>query len=260
MGGGDTVKDDENLGSQTFNQFDERMKRTLEMLHKAEAETGEKKGYWANLTAATVDEMAKRAQAIKDNGGIFAMVDFITVGYTGVASLRQITDELGLIIHAHRAMHAAFDRVPYHGIEYRVLAKVARLLGVDHIHTGTGVGKLEGGPAEMRERTAILRDPITKPIGGVVFEQNWYGMKAVAPVASGGLHPGHVPALDHIFGKDAFFAFGGGIHGHPGGSRAGARAVRAAVEAVAQGITLEQAAQETPELRQALDLWSEVKF
>ncbi len=260
MGGTDTVKDDENLGSQDFNNFYDRMARTLELLHKAEAETGEKKGYWANLTAATVDEMAKRAECIKENGGMFAMVDYVTVGYTGVASLRQITEKLGLIIHAHRAMHAAFDRIPYHGIEYRVIAKTARLIGVDHIHTGTGVGKLEGGPQEMRERVALLRDPVTKPFGGVLFEQDWGHIKPVAPVASGGLHPGHVTALYKIFGKDAYFAFGGGIHGHPGGSRAGGRAVRAAIEAGAQGISLEQAAKESRELREALDLWAEVKF
>ena len=260
MGGADTVKDDENLGSQSFNNFYERIPRTLELLHKAEAETGEKKGYWANLTAATVGEMAKRAQCIKDNGGIFAMVDYVTVGYTGVASLREITEELGLIIHAHRAMHAAFDRIPYHGIEYRVIAKTARLLGVDHLHTGTGVGKLEGGPEQMRERISILRDKVTKPFNGVLFEQDWGDTKPVAPVASGGLHPGHVPALDSIFGKDVYFAFGGGIHGHPGGSRSGARAARAAIEAVAQGISLEQAAKETAELQIALDLWGDVKF
>ncbi len=260
MGGADTVKDDENLGNQSFNAFYDRVARTLDMLHKAEAETGEKKGYWANLTAATVDEMARRAEFIAAHGGIFAMVDFVTVGYAAVASLRQITEPLGLIIHAHRAMHAAIDRVPTHGIEFRVIAKTARLIGVDQIHTGTGVGKLEGGPEEMRERTAVLREAVTHPYRGVRFEQPWGEIKPVIPVASGGLHPGHVPVLYHIFGPDAHFAFGGGIHGHPGGSRAGARAVRAAVEAVVQGISLEQAAREHRELREALDLWAEVTF
>jgi ribulose 1,5-bisphosphate carboxylase large subunit-like protein len=79
-------------------------------------------------------------------------------------------------------------------------------------------------------------------------------------VASGGLHPGHVPQLDAVFGKDAFFLFGGGVHGHPGGSRAGATAARAAVEAVAAGETLETAARSCPELRTALGLWSDVSF
>lgn len=260
VGGADTVKDDENLGNQPFNDFYERIAHTLQMLHRAEAETGEKKGYWANITAGTVEETIRRAEWVKEHGGIFVMVDFVTVGFAALASLRQATGRLGLSIHAHRAMHAAFDRVPYHGMEFRVLAKLARLAGVDHVHVGTGVGKLEGGPLELRERQAVLRQPLSHPIGGLLFEQDWAGLKPVVPVASGGLHPGHVPALYNLFGPDAFFAFGGGIHGHPGGSRAGARAVRAALEAVAQGVSLEQAARESPELRQALDLWAEVKF
>lgn len=260
VGGTDTVKDDENLGNQTFNDFYERISRTMELLHKAEAEVGEKKGYWANVTAGNVEETIRRAEWVKEQGGIYVMVDFVTLGFAALASLRQATERLGLIIHAHRAMHAAFDRIPSHGIEFRVLAKLTRLAGVDHVHVGTGVGKLEGGPQEIKERLAVLREPVSHPTGGLLFEQDWDGLKPVAPVASGGLHPGHVPALYHIFGNDAFFAFGGGIHGHPGGSRAGARAVRVALEAVAQGISLEQAARESKELREALDLWTEVKF
>lgn len=260
VGGLDTVKDDENLASQPFNNFYERAARTLELLQKAEAETGEKKGYWCNVTAGTPDEMIKRAEFIKEHGGRYLMLDFVTIGFAAIAALREAAERLDLIIHAHRAMHAAIDRISYHGIEYRVLSKVVRLLGVDQVHTGTGVGKLEGGPLEMKERQAILRDKVSKPIGGMFFEVDWGDIKPVLPVASGGLHPGLTPELYRIFGQDAAFAYGGGVHGHPGGSRAGARAVRAAVEAGAQNVPLEQAARESPELRQALDLWAEVSF
>jgi ribulose-bisphosphate carboxylase large chain len=259
-GGLDTVKDDENLGSQPFNNFYERAERTLDMLHKAEAETGERKGYWCNVTAADTEEMIKRAEFIKEHGGRFAMIDFVTVGYGALASLRRATERLGLILHAHRAMHAALDRISYHGIEFRVLAKTVRLVGVDHVHTGTGVGKLEGGPVEMAERQTLLRDQHSKRVGNMFFEQDWGNIKPVLPVASGGLHPALTPQLYEIFGKDAVFTYGGGVHGHPGGSRAGARAVRVAVEAGAQGISLEQAAKDSPELRAALELWGKVKF
>ena len=96
--------------------------------------------------------------------------------------------------------------------------------------------------------------------GGTLFDQAWGQIRPLVPVASGGLHPGHVPQLDAVFGTDAFFLFGGGVHGHPAGSRAGATAARAAVEAAATGATLESAARACPELRQALDLWSDVRF
>ncbi|MCB0186619.1 MAG: hypothetical protein KDE31_20265 [Caldilineaceae bacterium] len=54
--------------------------------------------------------------------------------------------------------------------------------------------------------------------------------------------------------------FGGGTHGHPKGSRAGATANRVAAEAIASGSTLAEAAKNSPELRDALSLWEDIKF
>ena len=259
-GGIDTIKDDENLNSQTWSVFDERIKRTLELVRKAESETGERKGYWANVTAGNTEEMLRRANLVKDEGGRFVMIDYITVGFAAAASLRTEAEKLGLAIHAHRAMHAVIDRHPDHGVDFLVLAKWARLIGVDHVHTGTGVGKLEGTLDEMAERRRMLLQQLAPKGGKTLFDQPWAGLKSTVPVASGGLHPGHVPALAKVFGIDAFYLFGGGVHGHPGGSRAGATAARAAVEAAAAGRTLEEAATTCPELRIALELWGAVKF
>lgn len=259
-GGIDTIKDDENLNSQTWSPFDERVRRTLDLLHQAEAETGERKGYWANVTAAETEEMLRRAHLVADEGGRFVMVDFLTAGFAATASLRAETERLGLALHAHRAMHAVMDRHPDHGVDFLVIAKWARLMGVDHVHVGTGVGKLEGTIEEMGERRRMMTAEFAPAGGGTLFDQAWGQIRPLVPVASGGLHPGHVPQLDAVFGMDAFFLFGGGVHGHPGGSRAGATAARAAVEAVAAGATLESAARTCLELRQALDLWSDVRF
>jgi ribulose-bisphosphate carboxylase large chain len=259
-GGIDTVKDDENLNSQPWSPFDERIVRTLELVRRAEAETGERKGYWANVTAGNTGEMLRRANVVAREGGRFVMVDFLTVGFAATASLREETERLGLGLHAHRAMHAVLDRQAAHGVDFLVIAKWARLLGVDHVHVGTGVGKLEGTVAEMGERRRMMTSDLAPAGGGTLFDQPWAPLLPVVPVASGGLHPGHVAQLDAIFGQDAFFLFGGGVHGHPGGSRSGAVAARAAVEAVAAGQTLEAAARGCPELRQALELWSAVSF
>ncbi len=155
-GGIDTIKDDENLNSQAWSPFDERVRRTLDLLHQAEAETGERKGYWANVTAAHSEEMLRRAHLVADEGGRFVMVDFLTAGFAATASLRAETERLGLALHAHRAMHAVMDRNPDHGVDFLVIAKWARLMGVDHVHVGTGVGKLEGTIEEMGERRRMM--------------------------------------------------------------------------------------------------------
>ncbi len=51
--------------------------------------------------------------------------------------------------------------------------------------------------------------------------------------------------------------FGGGVHGHPQKTRAGAQAIRQAVEAVQQNIPLTTYAETHPELKIALDFWSQ---
>jgi ribulose-bisphosphate carboxylase large chain len=259
-GGIDTVKDDENLNSQSWSNFYKRADETLKAVNKAEKETGESKGWWANVTAGDTEEMLRRCNYISKKGGKFVMIDYLTAGFAATASLRKRTGELGLALHCHRAMHAVIDRQPNHGVEFKVLAKWARLTGVDHLHTGTGVGKLEGEFQDLKDRCNLLRMSNTPKAGGLHFDQPWGKLKTVVPVASGGLHPGHVWKVYDTYGNDAFFLFGGGTHGHPGGSYAGAKAVRAAVEAAAHGIGPDEAMKDSKELRQAIELWGTVKF
>ncbi len=75
------------------------------------------------------------------------------------------------------------------------------------------------------------------------------------PMASGGLHPGMVPKLVEIFGKDTVIQAGGGIHGHPDGTIIGARTMRQAVDAAMKGIPLKEYAKDHPELAKALKKW-----
>jgi ribulose-bisphosphate carboxylase large chain len=80
--------------------------------------------------------------------------------------------------------------------------------------------------------------------------------KAVLPVASGGLHPALVPDLINTLGNNIMCNFGGGIHGHPDGSKAGARSVMEAFTAVQTGVTLEDYAQNHTALKRALEKWA----
>ena len=109
---------------------------------------------------------------------------------------------------------------------------------------------------------ASVRERVTPsdPKRGVYFDQDFARLEAVWPVASGGIHVLNIPDLYAIYGNDAFWLFGGGTHGHPQGSRAGARANRVATEAIASGKTLDDAANACPESREAMELWGKVKF
>jgi ribulose-bisphosphate carboxylase large chain len=125
----------------------------------------------------------------------------------------------------------------------RVIAKVARIIGVDQLHVGTAVGKMAETAEEVKENIKALTEPL-------------HGFKKVFPVASGGLYPALVPALMEIFGNNFVIQAGGGIHGHPYGSISGSIAMRQAVDAVMKGNSLEEYAVDHEELRKALKTWS----
>ncbi len=240
-GGCDIVKDDENLSSQRFNPFEDRVVKTLEVRDKAQGATGERKVYMVNITAET-NAMLKRAEFVAAQGGEYVMVDILTCGWSALQTLRS--QNFNLVIHAHRAGHAAFTKNPHHGIAMRPLAKVARIIGVDQLHVGTVVGKM----SETRQEVADNIDALKMAMKGV---------KPVMPVASGGLHPRLVPELMKLFGYDFIIQAGGGIHGHLDGTLAGASAMRQAVEATMQKNTLEEYAKTHKELRTALRLWKD---
>ena len=240
VGGCDIVKDDENLSSQTFNGFEGRVTKALERRDEAETETGEKKVYMVNITAET-KEMLKRAKYVLDSGGEYVMVDILTCGFAALQTLRE--QDLNLVIHAHRAGHAAFTKNPKHGVSMKVIAKVARIIGVDQLHVGTVVGKMSETHGEVIENCEALK-------------VNMGDVKPVLPVASGGLHPRLVPALIKIFGIDFVIQAGGGIHGHPDGTIAGAKAMREAVDAALKHVALEKYAKDHEELKIALQTWA----
>ncbi|MEM3369696.1 MAG: type III ribulose-bisphosphate carboxylase [Candidatus Micrarchaeia archaeon] len=257
-GGCDIVKDDENLASQKFNNFEKRVKETLKLRDKAEKETGEKKIYMPNITASG-KEMERRAKFVKDHGGEYVMVDIITVGWSQLHDLAEANKKLKLIVHEHRAGHAAITRNPKHGISMLTIAKLTRMLGFDQLHAGTVVGKMEGGLEEVQDVVSALKEKVT-PAREKTFTlgQDWYGVKPCFPVASGGLHPLMFPVITKFLGKDIILQAGGGIHGHPQGTRRGARVARAVLEAVDQGIALEES--KDPLVREAIEIWGKHKF
>ncbi|WP_105317979.1 form I ribulose bisphosphate carboxylase large subunit [Thermus tenuipuniceus] len=272
-GGLDFTKDDENINSQPFMRWRDRFLYAQEAVMKAEQVTGERKGHYMNVTAATMEDVYERLEFAKEIGSIIVMVD-LTMGYTALQSVSNWCHKNGMILHLHRASHATFTRQKNHGINFRVLAKWMRMLGVDHIHAGTAVGKLEGDPNLVRGYYDILREQYVKadPVKGIYFDQDWAYLPAVMPVASGGIHAGQMHLLLSLFGDDVVLQFGGGTIGHPMGIQAGATANRVALEAMVKARNegrdilaegpeiLKKAAQHSPALAAALDTWGSVTF
>ena len=178
--------------------------------------------------------MYERAEFAKELGSVIVMIDLV-IGYTAIQSMAKWARRNDMILHLHRAGHGTYTRQKTHGVSFRVIAKWMRLAGVDHIHAGTVVGKLEGDPHTTRGYYDICREDY-EPAGscehGLFFDQDWASLSKVMPVASGGIHAGQMHQLLDLLGEDVVLQFGGGTIGHPMGIAAGATANRVALEAM----------------------------
>jgi len=232
-GGLDFMKDDENINSQPFMHWRDRFLYCMEAVNKASADSGEVKGHYLNITAGTMEEMYRRAEFAKELGSCIVMVDLI-IGWTAIQSISEWCRQNDMILHMHRAGHGTYTRQKNHGISFRVIAKWLRLAGVDHLHCGTAVGKLEGDPLTVQGFYNVCRETKNEVdlSRGIFFEQDWADIKKVMPVASGGIHAGQMHQLLDLFGDDVVLQFGGGTIGHPMGIQAGAQANRVALEAM----------------------------
>lgn len=242
VGGVDLIKDDETLVSQSFCPLEERLSKVMEKMDLVKEETGRTVFYALNITG-NLNRLFEFADYAVENGANMIMLDILL---SGLAVLQQLAEDpsMRLPIHCHRTFHAAFTKNPLHGVHMRVIARLTRLAGGDQLHSGTAAGKM-GLPKETAEAKE----------SNEVLLQKWGNIKTVFPVASGGIHPTLVPKNIEILGKDLVINAGGGIHGHPDGTRAGATAMRQAIDAVMKKIPLEEYAETHPELKKALDRW-----
>jgi len=272
-GGLDFLKDDENINSQPFMRWRERFLYVMEGINKAAAKTGAVKGSYLNVTAATMEEMYERAEFAKEVGSVIIMIDLV-IGYTAIQTMAYWARKNDMILHLHRAGNSTYARQKEHGINFRVICKWMRMSGVDHIHAGTVVGKLEGDPNTVKGFYDTLLLPSLKENRslGLFFDMDWASLRKCMPVASGGIHCGQMHQLTHLLGEDVVLQFGGGTIGHPDGIQSGATANRVALEAMVLAKNegqdylstgpeiLKEASKNCRPLQTALDLWKAITF
>jgi 2,3-diketo-5-methylthiopentyl-1-phosphate enolase len=244
IGGSDAVKDDEKVVSQPWSDFLDRVREHGRAATAAYEQTGHRTLYFVNITDRP-DRLLDNAHAAVEAGASALLVNAWTVG---ISALSMLADEptIGVPIMSHLAFTGAVSGAPWSGMSpHLVLGSLPRLAGADVAVYPSHLGTLPFSRDDALRTSAALTDP-------------WFGMRRSLPVAGGGLHAGMVPRLVADLGIDWALAAGGGVHGHPMGTAAGARSIRQAFEAAVRGESLAAARKEHPELSAALEKWPEI--
>jgi ribulose-bisphosphate carboxylase large chain len=287
VGGGDFVKNDEPQADQDFCQYEKMVKNVKMAMDKAVKKTKRKKVHSFNVSSADFDTMIKRCEIVRSTGfekGSYAfLIDGITAGWMAVQTLRRKYPDV--FIHFHRAAHGAFTRPenPF-GFTVLVLSKFARLAGASGIHTGTaGVGKMAGSPEEdiVAAHNILNYKDIghffeqswsTVPNGDpdivnlvrrdsrhkeILSDDSWRGLKKCCPIISGGLNPTLLkPFIDVMGTIDFITTMGAGVHAHPKGTEAGAKALIQSCEAYSKKIEIKKYAKNHKELAEAIKFFT----
>ncbi|WP_303871885.1 RuBisCO large subunit C-terminal-like domain-containing protein [Acetobacterium wieringae] len=241
VGGVDIIKDDELIANPDHCPLTERVKHVMAALKQADDEKGEKTLYTVNITDRP-DRLRENAYRALEAGANALMVNYGTVG---LDATRMLTEDqnINVPILGHPAYNGAVYESAWSGISVGLIgAKLPRLSGADMIISFSPYGKL----TMLMDTFIDAGYKMIAPLGKI---------KPVFSMPGGGTTQGHVEDIVKKFGIDVIIASGAGIHGHPMGTQAGARAFRQAIAAAVDGIPTAEAAQEHPELAAALSLW-----
>ncbi|MCC9621721.1 2,3-diketo-5-methylthiopentyl-1-phosphate enolase [Thalassospira sp. MA62] len=229
-GGIDLVKDDEILYDNPLTPSLERARIGASIIQEHKELTGRSVLYAVTLSGPvfTLREQAKR---LIEAGATALLFNVYTYGLDALRELAK-DSEIHVPILAHPAFAGALTGSIRHSL---LFGKLIRLAGADLTLFPSPYGSLSTPKDEAQQIQTYATEP------------HW--TKPILTVPSAGIHPGLVPDLIRDFGTDVVINAGGGIHGHPDGAAAGARAFRQAIDQ-AIGKT-----SETDALSTALDAW-----
>jgi 2,3-diketo-5-methylthiopentyl-1-phosphate enolase len=240
-GGADWIKDDELIAaSPAFSPLEARTKAYMGAAKRADKDKGEKTLYTVNITDE-VNRLLDNAHRALDAGANGLMVDVFGIGYSGLRMLAE-DPEIQVPICAHTCYGGAQTVSPFQGISTEVAQKLIRLCGADITLNVAPSAKFNALNEKFIRVFQITNSPM-------------YDIKPTLNMVGGGVTPGMVPYLIDQLGYDFFFGVGAGIHGHVMGPKAGATAFRQAIEAVMDGVSLQDAARKHRELDVAIKTW-----
>jgi len=234
-GGVDIIKDDELLQADgDFCPLEKRVKLFMEKERQVFEETGERTLYSVNITDRN-DKIKENAYRAIEYGANSLMLNTYTAGYGALQMLSE-DPNINVPILAHVDFVGAYASSTYTGISAPLaIGKLTRLAGGDFQINGHPWGKFPV-PYKVFYRSFKF------------FTQPWWNIKPMMYACSGGTTQLVVKKMVDSLGTDIILAAGGGVHGHPDGSEAGARSMRQAIDAAINGIDLMEYAKTHKEL------------
>jgi ribulose-bisphosphate carboxylase large chain len=222
-GGVDFIKEDEIMSNPACAPLERRVDIIANYLAKQS-----RKVVFCHTINADPHVIVDRVKRVHELGGNGVHINVFS-GLGVYNSIRKM--DLPLFLHFQKSGDKVFtDKNHRFSISWPVLCQLATMMGVDTIQTGMMGGYSNDDPIELEQAINILRAGNT------------------TPVLSCGFHPGLVEKITNLAGQDFMANVGGAIHGHPGGTQAGATAMRQAVDKTYG-----------PEYDQAITKWGLIK-
>ena len=204
-GGVDFIKEDEIMSNPACAPLDKRVDIIANYLAKQS-----RKVVFCHTINADPHVIVDRVKRVHELGGNGVHINVFS-GLGVYNSIRKM--DLPLFLHFQKSGDKVFtDKNHRFSISWPVMCQLATMMGVDTIQTGMMGGYSNDDPIELQEAIEILRAGNT------------------TPVLSCGFHPGLVEKITKSAGTEFMANVGGAIHGHPGGTRDGASAMRQAVD------------------------------
>jgi ribulose-bisphosphate carboxylase large chain len=202
-GGVNFIKEDEILSDPSFCPIEERVPLIMEYLK-------DKNVIYSVSIHSDFPYLLDRVKLIHKLGGNSVHVNF----WCGIGAYKAIRElDLPIFIHFQKSGDKILTnkKHDFH-IDWRVISKLAGMMGVDFIHAGMIGGYYKWEEKEVLDSMEILR--------------KWN----VMPALSCGFHPGLTEYVNDRVGNNYMVNVGGAIHGHPDGTLAGALAMRQAID------------------------------
>jgi len=239
MGGCDIVQDSEILTALNNNDFQERISFLAKEAQSCTERSGNIKIYIPNISAANLQEIEFRAKKAKEKGLDIVCINTIHIGFLGIASIKNICQDLGIQILANQIGHSLYTDNSRYQISHPVLALIYRYLGIDWCEIDSNANE------NNLETAQVLRDK---------YHRHSESHNPTIPVCTNISHYENIESIIKYFGHELVIQGSSFVYNHPDGIKAGAEAFQYAIEVASQGIAQESAALKNDNFKKALTM------